>query len=103
LFGGRQGRILSARFNTDGTLIVRASDIFDINQKNQEGFDLFMRYYYCEPKDATAFDSIAPVNKSASPTITSAVPRNSGIDETSITSFSVSENVPHRVRNMATG
>ncbi|KAJ5124054.1 uncharacterized protein N7515_007879 [Penicillium bovifimosum] len=55
LFGARQGRILSARFNIDGTLIVRASDTFDFKQKNQEGFDLFTRYYYSEPRDAAMF------------------------------------------------
>ncbi|KAJ5130598.1 uncharacterized protein N7515_006637 [Penicillium bovifimosum] len=55
LFGPRQGRILSARFNIDGTLVVRASDIFDFKEKNQEGFDLFMRYYYSEPQDAAEF------------------------------------------------
>ncbi|KAJ5124053.1 uncharacterized protein N7515_007878 [Penicillium bovifimosum] len=53
LFGPRQGRILSARFDIDGTLVVQALYIFDFKQKNQEGFDLFMRYYYSEPRDAT--------------------------------------------------
>ncbi|CAG7978479.1 unnamed protein product [Penicillium nalgiovense] len=69
LFGPRQGRILYARFNIDGTLIVRASDIFDFEKKkNQEGFDL-MRCYNCEPEDVAEFGSIAPVKKARSPTI----------------------------------
>ncbi|KAJ5942979.1 hypothetical protein N7516_003147 [Penicillium verrucosum] len=59
-----EGRMLYARFNINGTLIVRASDIFDFKKKNQEGFDLFIRYYNCEPEDTAR-----PVENSPSPTI----------------------------------
>ncbi|KAI2767910.1 hypothetical protein DTO012A8_6897 [Penicillium roqueforti] len=90
LFGPRQGRMLYARFNIDGTLIVRASDIFDFKKKNQEGFDLFMRYYNCEPEDTAVLSKTLHL-----PLSPSAVPRKSGIVDTPITSFSVSENVPH--------
>lgn len=88
LFGPRKGRILHGRFDPSSSdLIVRASPIFNFEKRNKEGFDLFMRYYDCEPQDVVEFESIATGEKSRSPTTTHGRTSPSGIgDETSITS-----------------
>lgn len=50
-FGGpRHGRILQANLDKSGTLQVRASRVYSFIKKADAPFDLFIRYYACEPE-----------------------------------------------------
>lgn len=55
-FAPRHGRILQGKFDTSGTLVIRAPQIFDFLHKNERAFDLFVRYLNSEPQGGDDFE-----------------------------------------------
>ena len=62
LFGPRHGRLLQAKFDNSGVLVVRASPIYDFVDSNKK-MELFIRYNNCKPprwsRDGASFHSRA--------------------------------------------
>ncbi|KAJ9302658.1 hypothetical protein DTO271G3_32 [Paecilomyces variotii] len=56
LFGPRHGRLLQANFNNSGILEVRSSPIYSFLRKDSAPFELFLRYYACEPLDGPEYE-----------------------------------------------
>ncbi|RWQ91989.1 hypothetical protein C8Q69DRAFT_448072 [Paecilomyces variotii] len=56
LFGPRHGRLLQANFNNSSILEVRSSPIYSFIRKDSAPFELFLRYYACEPLDGPEYE-----------------------------------------------
>ncbi|KAJ9265503.1 hypothetical protein DTO212C5_6696 [Paecilomyces variotii] len=56
LFGPRYGRLLQANFNNSSILEVRSSPIYSFLRKDSAPFELFLRYYACEPLDGPEYE-----------------------------------------------
>ncbi|KAJ9227119.1 hypothetical protein DTO027B5_873 [Paecilomyces variotii] len=56
LFGPRYGRLLQANFNNFSILKVRSSPIYSFIRKDSAPFELFLRYYACEPLDGPEYE-----------------------------------------------
>lgn len=55
LFGPRRGCLVQAKFNKSGMLKIRDSPIYSFALKDDAPFDLFVRYYACDPRDGTDY------------------------------------------------
>ncbi|KAJ5197224.1 hypothetical protein N7449_007703 [Penicillium cf. viridicatum] len=55
-FGPRHGRLLQANFTKSGILKVRVSPIYSFVRKAEAPFDLFLRYYACDPQDGPEYE-----------------------------------------------
>ncbi|KAJ5545432.1 hypothetical protein N7461_007736 [Penicillium sp. DV-2018c] len=55
-FGPRHGRLLQANFTKSGILKVRASPVYSFVRKAEARFDLFLRYYACDPQDGPEYE-----------------------------------------------
>ncbi|KAJ5834659.1 hypothetical protein N7447_000685 [Penicillium robsamsonii] len=47
----RHGRLVQAKFNKSGVLMVRAAPIYSFVRNNQGPWNLFLRYHAREPRD----------------------------------------------------
>jgi hypothetical protein len=55
-FGPRHGRLIQANFTKSGILKVRVSPIYSFVRKAEAPFDLFLRYYACDPQDGPEYE-----------------------------------------------
>lgn len=55
-FGPRHGRLLQANFTKSGILKVRVSPIYSFVHQAEAPFDLFLRYYACDPQDGPEYE-----------------------------------------------
>jgi hypothetical protein len=55
-FGPRHGRLLQANFTKSGILKVRVSPIYSFVREAEAPFDLFLRYYACDPQDGPEYE-----------------------------------------------
>ncbi|KAJ5814759.1 hypothetical protein N7474_006536 [Penicillium riverlandense] len=56
LFGPRHGRLLQARFSKSGILKIRASPIYSFLTAAEGPWNLFLRFFACDPKDGTEYE-----------------------------------------------
>ncbi|KAJ5272095.1 hypothetical protein N7524_005364 [Penicillium chrysogenum] len=57
LFGPRHGRLLQAKFDNSGTLLVRSSPIYNFVD-SAEKIKLFVRYNNCKPRDGPEIEPV---------------------------------------------
>ncbi|KAF3394242.1 hypothetical protein F1880_005530 [Penicillium rolfsii] len=66
LFGPRHGRLLQAKFDNSGTLIVRSSPIYNFVDSDEK-MKLFVRYNNCKPRDGPEIEPVLVNDESPSP------------------------------------
>ena len=57
LFGPRHGRLLQAKFDNSGTLLVRSSPIYNFIDSDEK-INLFVRYNNCKPRDGPEIEPV---------------------------------------------
>ncbi|CAP98115.1 hypothetical protein EN45_097430 [Penicillium chrysogenum] len=68
LFGPRHGRLLQAKFDNSGTLLVRSSPIYDFVDSDEK-IKLFVRYNNCKPRDGPEIEPVLVDEQSPSPRV----------------------------------
>ncbi|KAJ5131297.1 uncharacterized protein N7515_007336 [Penicillium bovifimosum] len=66
LFGPRHGRLLQAKFDNSGTLLVRSSRIYNFIDSDEK-IKRFVRYNNCKPRDGPEIEPVLVDEQSLSP------------------------------------